>query len=420
MPQAIISDQGKGVAFVQLWTTPTPEAQAKLLQAMKEKMEMFKPLPGFISITLHPSLDGKQVAVYAQWESQAAFEAAVNGNAQVMAARQAFTQYGEYQGTLCTVDTVMQSQAPPATMADEFNQMFTHHIVEVNGVSIHYVTGGQGEPLLLVHGHPETWYAWRKVMPALAQHYTLIVPDMRGYGDSSKPETGYEKHIVAEDLHQLLQSLNVQRYYVAAYDMGVPVAYALAAAHPEQAIRFVSMEGGIPNFGLEQAFDVAKGGEWHFGFFVTPEFPEMLIAGREREFLTTFAFRGKFVYQKDAFTDKDIAEYVRCNGTPDGMRAGFAYYRAFLADAQYNRETFKEKLKMPVLALGGDRSFGEIPFKGMQAVAENVRGVVISDCGHFIPEEQPAVLTQHMLDFFKKPSSDRSGSIAGKTIIGTK
>ena len=404
MTQTIISDEGTGAVFVQLWTTPTPDDQTQLLQTMKEKMEIFKPLPGFISMTLHPSLDGKHLGVYAQWESREAFEAAVNSNAQAMEARKSFTQYGEYQGALCTVDTVMQAQAPAATMDDKFNRVFSHHTTEVNGVNIHYVMGGQGEPLLLVHGHPETWYAWRKIMPTLAQHYTLIVPDMRGYGDSSKPETGYEKHIVAEDLHQLLQSLNVQRYYLAAYDMGGPVAYALAAAPPDQVIRFVSMEsGGPPGFGLEQAFDVAHGGQWHFGFFMAPEFPEMLTAGREREFLTAFAFRGKWVCQEDAITDADITEYVRCNGTPDGMRAGFAYYRAFPADAQYNRENFKGKLKMPVLALGADHGLGaDLQLSGMQAVAENVKGAVIQDCGHFIPEEQPEVLTQHILSFFQE------------------
>lgn len=400
MPQTVISDEGTGAVFVQLWTTATSEDQEKLLQTMKEKMEMFKPMPGFISMSLHPSLDGKHLAVYAQWESQAAFEAAVSSNAQAMEARKSFTQYGEYQGALCKVETVMQAQAAPITMDDEFNRVFSHHTADVNGVNIHYVVGGQGEPVLLVHGHPETWYAWRKIMPTLAQHYTLIVPDMRGYGDSSKPEAGYEKHIVAEDLHQLLQRLNVKRYYLVAYDMGSPVAYALAAAHPEQVIRFVSMESGAPpGFGLEQAF----GGEWHFGFFMSP-FAEMLTAGREREFLTAFAFRGKWVYQQAAISDTDITEYVRSNGTPDGMRAGFAYYRAFTADAQYNRETFKGKLKIPVLALGGDRSLGALQFQGMQAVAENIRGEAIPDCGHFIPEEQPEVLTQHILDFFQEES----------------
>ena len=403
MTQTIISDAGKDTVFVQLWTTPTPEDQKQLLQTMKEKMEMFKPMSGFISMSLHPSLDGKNLAVYAQWESQAAFEAAVSSNSQAMEARKSFTQYGDYQGALCTVDTVMQAEALPITTNAEFNRVFSHHTAEVNGVKIHYVMGGQGEPLLLVHGHPETWYAWRKIMPALAEHYTLIVPDLRGYGDSSKPEMGYEKHIVAEDLHQLLQSLNVQRYYLVAYDFGGPVAYAIAAAHPEQVIRFVAMEcGGPPGFGLEQAFDVAHGGQWHFGFFMAPEFPEMLTAGREREFLTAFAFKGKFVYQKDAISDADVAEYVRCNGTPSGMRAGFAYYRALPADAQYNRETFKGKLKIPVLVLDGDHSFAGLTFEGMQAVAENVRGEVIQDCGHFIPEEQPEVLTQHILSFFQE------------------
>ena len=401
MPQAIISDEGTGTVFVQLWTTPTSEDREKLLQSMKAQMDMFEPMSGFISMTLHPSLDGKHLGVYAQWESQAKFEAAVINNAQVMESRKSFTQYGENREALCKVDTVMQAQAAPAIMDDEFNRVFSHHITAVNGANIHYVMGGRGEPLLLVHGHPESWYAWRKIMPALAQHYTLVVPDLRGFGDSSKPETGYEKHIVAEDLQQLMQSLNLNRYYVAAYDMGVPVVYALAVAHPDCVMRVVLMEGAIPGFGLEEFFDVAKGGEWHFGFFMSP-FAEMLTAGREREFLTNFAFKSKFVHQKDAFTDEDIAEYIRCNGTPSGMRAGFASYRAFTADAKYNREHFPGKLKMPVLAVGGDRSFGENAFKGMQAVAENVFGAVIQDCGHFIHEEQPEALTQQILSFLQK------------------
>jgi pimeloyl-ACP methyl ester carboxylesterase/heme-degrading monooxygenase HmoA len=403
MSQAIISDTSKGSVFVQLWTTPTSEDQAQLLQLMQEKMSLFKPMAGFISMSLHPSLDGKHLGVYAQWESQAAFEAAVSSNSQAMEARKLFAQFGEYQGALCTVDTVMQAQALPVKMDDEFNRIFSHHYAQVNGVNLHYVMGGKGEPLLLVHGHPETWYAWRKIMPTLAQYHTLIVPDLRGYGDSSQPETGYEKHIVAEDLHQLMQKIDAPRYYVAAYDMGSPVAYALAVAHPEQVIRFVSMEsGGPPGFGLEQAFDVAQGGEWHFGFFMAPDFPEMLTAGREQEFLATFAFKGKWVYQKDAISDADIAEYVRCNGTASGMRAGFSYYRAFPADAQYNRKKFPGKLKMPILAIGGDRSLGDLQYQGMQNVAENIRGVVIPDCGHFIPEEQPAVLAQHLLNFFRE------------------
>lgn len=398
MTQVIISDESTGNVFIQLWTTPTPEDQTQLLQTMKQKMGMFQTMPGFTSMTLHPSLDGKHLGVYAQWESQAAFEAAVSGNSQAMEARQSFTKYGQYQGALCTVDTVIRSTAKSIAMDAEFDRVFSHHTLAVNGINLHCVTGGQGEPLLLIHGHPQSWYAWRKVMPALAQHYTLIVPDMRGYGDSSKPEVGYEKHIVAEDLHQLLQHLNVQRYYLAAYDMGGPVAYALAAAHSEQVIRFVSMEsGGPPGFGLEEAFK----NYWHFGFFMSP-FAEQLTAGREREFLTDFAFKGQFVYQKDAIRDEDIEEYLRTNGTAEGMRAALAYYKAFPADAQYNREQFKSKLTLPVLAIGGEHSFGEFQLQGMQQVAENIRGVVIPDTGHFIPEEAPELLVQQMLSFFQE------------------
>lgn len=134
----------------------------------------------------------------------------------------------------------------------QFDSTFTHHTAVVNDIRLHYVLGGQGDPVVLLHGWPETWYAWRKVMPALAQQYTVIAPDMRGLGDSDKPATGYDKSTVADDIYQLVRQLGFQRIFLVGHDMGGPVAYAYAAAHPQDVRRFVFVESLLPGIGYEQ------------------------------------------------------------------------------------------------------------------------------------------------------------------------
>lgn len=279
--------------------------------------------------------------------------------------------------------------------AEKLNSQFAI----ANGVRLHYVTSGSGEPVVLIHGYPETWYAWHKIIPTLAEKYTVIAPDLRGLGESDIAATGYDKRTVAEDVHQLLIGLGIERFMLVAHDMGVPVAYALANAYPETVACFVAIESGIPGFGLEQAMDVGKGGSWHFGFFMS-EFAEMLTQGREKEFLTKFAFTGEFVYRKEAISQDDIETYVRDYSKPGRMSAGFAYYRAFKSDAKYNQENFKQKLKMPVLAIGAENSFGDFTSLNMKNVAENVTSVIIKDCGHFVAEEQPEELAAQLLSFF--------------------
>jgi pimeloyl-ACP methyl ester carboxylesterase len=239
-------------------------------------------------------------------------------------------------------------------------------------------------------------------MPTLAQKYTVVAPDMRGLGESSRPSDGdYTKKRVADDIYKLIQQLGYSRVYLAGQDMGGPVAYALAALHPALVIKLVQIESGIPGFGLEAAMDPAHGGSWHFGFFATPVFPEMLTRGREKEFLTRFAFRGNYVFQQTAITEADIDEYLRSYTNPEGMAAGFGYYRAFAQDANDNREIGKTQLKMPVLAIGGDRNAtGDFTESNMRRVADDVKGIILKDCGHFVYDEQPEALVREMLAFF--------------------
>jgi len=274
----------------------------------------------------------------------------------------------------------------------------THHTTFVNDVRLHYVTAGQGDPVVLLHGWPETWYQWRKIIPALAERYTVIAPDLRGLGDSSKPKTGYDKRTLADDVYKLVGKLGHERIFLVGHDWGGPTAYAYACAHPDDVRRLVILDVPIPGAGLEEIPQMSPaGGLWHISFHSVPDLPEVLVAGREREYLSWFY---RTAYNPTTITEEDIDEYVRCYAAPGGMRAGFEYYRAFWDDVAHNTENAKIKLAMPVLALGGKYSFGKQTLRSLQTLAENVRGGEIDQCGHWVAEEQPEYLTEQLLTFF--------------------
>ena len=280
------------------------------------------------------------------------------------------------------------------------NMTFSHHTASVNGIMYHYVIGGHGDPVVLLHGWPETWYAWRQVMPALAENHTVIVPDLRGLGDSSKPLTGYDGKTVAEDIHQLVTQLGLKTIFLVGHDIGTQVAYSYAAAHPREVKKLAVMELTIPGFLPPGRMPI-----WWGIFHQVPDVPEALVEGKEMMYLSWF-FHG-LTYNPSAITQADINEYVSHYSAPGGLRAGFEYYRAFPQDAIQNQNYSKTKLTMPVLALGG--AFipvlgGNITMPsiiyGMKILAQNVTGITVPNSGHFIPEEQPQFLADQLLKFF--------------------
>jgi pimeloyl-ACP methyl ester carboxylesterase len=282
-------------------------------------------------------------------------------------------------------------------MSDAFQ--FNHGFAELDDVLLHYVTAGSGPAVVLVHGWPQTWYEWRRIMPALAQRYTVIAPDMRGLGDSSRPLTGYDKQTVARDIWKLVNGkLGYERFFLVGHDWGGPTAYALATQHPEAVRRLAIVDVVIPGDGG----DFSQGGRrWHHQFHMTPDLPEALTQGREDIYLGWF-YR-TFCYRPDAIGEDDMREYLRTYRQPGAMRAGFAYYRALPQDAADNRAfSTRMKLEMPVLAIGGAkaRGRGREPEESLKRVASNVRGAVIDECGHFVPEEQPEALAHLLLEFF--------------------
>ena len=192
---------------------------------------------------------------------------------------------------------------------------FAHHTIALDDVRLHYVSAGSGDPVVLLHGWPQTWFEWRRIIPALASRYTVIAPDMRGLGDSSRPVTGYDKRTVAHDIYQLVHKLGFQQVYLVGHDWGGPVAYAYACAHPAEVRKLVILDVTIPGEAWEKFPQITRrGGVWHLAFHSVRDLPEALVVGRERTYLSWF-YRS-LVYNPSAITEEDIDEYERCYAAP--------------------------------------------------------------------------------------------------------
>lgn len=281
----------------------------------------------------------------------------------------------------------------------DFERTFSHHTANVNGIRMHYVIGGRGEPLVLMHGFLETWYTWRLIMPELAKHYTVIAPDLRGYGDSDKPPGGYDARTMVEDVYQLVQALGYQKILLVGHDMGAPPALIYAARHREDVRKLVYLEEPVLGVNDREVttFAPPTGGAWWWSFAFTPGMPETLIAGKEREFLSFFYRR--FSHDPTAISEATINEYLRTFAAPDGIRGAVGVYRAVFQSREQTAQDVRPKLNLPVLAVGGEASAGELPIQGMRQVATNVRGVVLPRCGHFPQDECPSALLAQLLPF---------------------
>lgn len=281
------------------------------------------------------------------------------------------------------------------TTAQSRETVWTHRTATVDGVDLHYVQAGDqnATPLVLVHGWPETWYAWRKVIPALAQHYRVYAVDLPGLGDSAAlAEPGIRT--AAALLDRWREQLGLGAVHVVGHDLGGMTSYAWAAQQREE-IRSLSVLGvPLHGFGLQEFIN--RAGLWHFGLFAVPGLTEHLADGRERLLLTHFY---EHIHAADAVTETDVDAYLRSYGRPGGLGASLAYYRNYTADTEAFTEYGRRSLAIPVLGVGGDHAGGPIPEISLAQVADDVRGSVLTDCGHFLAEEQPEQLTDVLLDF---------------------
>jgi pimeloyl-ACP methyl ester carboxylesterase len=287
-------------------------------------------------------------------------------------------------------------------LADHTGARLTHGKPKVNGVEIHYAAGGTGEPVFLLHGVPKTMSYWRHVVPMLTPHYTVVAVDNRGFGGSQRPLTGYDTETMANDVAELATHLGFGRFRVVGEDWGAAIAYAVAAFHRPRVQHLVFQETLLPGLPAGErdpslAPDDGRTG-WHFSFLSLPNIPELLLAGRERQFWTYFARRQ--MWDPSALTEADIDEMVRSVEQPGGTRAILEMYRARQTDAEQNQPHYANPIGCPVLAVGAQSYLGEAVSKQLALVASNVRGAVITESGHNIALENPAALARAYLDFF--------------------
>lgn len=281
---------------------------------------------------------------------------------------------------------------------------FKHQTAIVNGVSIHYVIGGKGAPLMLVHGFGQNWYMWNRLLPELSKHFTVIAPDLRGVGESGKPAGGYDKKNMATDLHELAKKLGYSSINLAGHDIGLMVAYAYAARYPADVKKVALMDALVP--GVEPIWHQLSTTAWWFGFFARPV-AGSLVAGQEREFLTDFWPQVGHV--KKPFTKAETDEFIRAYARTGGTTGSFHWFGAFPQDAKDNLLLMKHKLPMPLLAMGGQ--FYSAPFLAghCRLVASNVTEAIIPGAGHWLVQENTPAVQQALLDFFlaKQPTALR-------------
>lgn len=289
-----------------------------------------------------------------------------------------------------------------------------HEWANLGDVRLHYVTGGEGPPVVFLHGWPQTWYMWRDVLPGMMKNYRVIAVDMRGLGDSSRPATGYDTRTVAQDIWRLMSDVLDERcFHVVAHDWGGPVAYALAALHRQAVMSMAIFDAPVPGDGSV----LTAMGRWHFGFHSESDLPEALLEGREDIYLRHMFSKGGS--RPDAISEEAQKEYIRAYSQPGAMRAGFNYYREMARNARDNKAFIAQgKLAMPILVYGGgNKIVGRAMYAvdSWQRAASDVRGGVAEGCGHWIPEERPGWVVERLLEFFTEVDARRIQSLLSAT-----
>lgn len=259
----------------------------------------------------------------------------------------------------------------------------------------YYRLGSGGQPILLLHGWPQTSFAWRRVAPLLAAEFDVIVPDMPGFGDSAKPDAGFDKKTISRRLRELVHTLGLTKVAVAGHDIGGAVAYAYAAQWPDEVSHLAFIESSLPAFGQEEAMDVAKGGSWHFGFNMAGDIAEDLVRGREYLLVNHFMRRDTVgLFDANAVSTEDVEHYARALAQPGSLRCSCSYYRTLPIDREDNRRWGATPLPMPALAVGAEWGYGPESAKTLRRVATDVDERMIARCGHYVAEERPAELAQ--------------------------
>ncbi|EXG82664.1 alpha/beta fold hydrolase [Cryptosporangium arvum] len=271
----------------------------------------------------------------------------------------------------------------------------THHTAG----ALHYVSAGTtGSPILLVHGWPETWWAFRGVIPLLAAHHRVFAVDLRGFGDSeADPGGDHDVATLAEDLHRLVAHLGVGPVHMTGQDVTGGPVFRFAATHPGDVLSVTAVETTLPGYGLERLADVLNGGSWHVGFLAAPGIAELFLAGRERTMIDWAVDLMTAV--PGAVTEADLDEFVRTYSRPGGWRGTQGLYRSLLDDAARTRALAESQpLTMPVLAVDGiNAPLTETTMR--QVTRGDVRAVTIPGVGHLVAQEAPAAFAATVHEF---------------------
>ncbi len=292
--------------------------------------------------------------------------------------------FGQAQGTR-RVDPAMT----------QLGNGFVSDTAKVNGTTLRYVRGGTGPAVILIHGFPQDWSEFRRIMPRLAKKFTVVAVDLRGVGGSSATPSGYDKANLAEDVYQLTKQLKLEQVYVAGHDIGGMVAYAYARRYPANVRGVMILDVPLP--GIEGWEEVTTNPiAWHFGFHQTPNLPEKLIAGRQALYFRD-GFFSRFALNKKVITEADIIRYANSYAAPEKLRAGLEFYRAFPADEKFNQAQ-QNAIDVPIVLAGADNSVGQINLKTAESLRKqgcaNVTTEIIKNSGHFVAEEQPEIVAE--------------------------
>ncbi|MBB5936566.1 alpha/beta fold hydrolase [Streptomyces zagrosensis] len=305
-----------------------------------------------------------------------------------------------------------------AELAASLEGDFVSAYADVNGVRLHHVTGGSGAPLILLGGWPQTWWQFRKVLPALARTFRVTAVDLRGMGGSDKPESGYDKRTMARDIHELIRHLGHDAAFVAGHDIGASLGYHLAANHPESVRRLVTIDLGVPDaswleIGMlpgsdEQAAALAHGSggyPWWFAFNQVRGLPEELLVGRFRPVIDWLY--GHMLLDQDSVEEDARRIYAHAYDTRDAIRAGNGWYQTMRQDitdlASYDPVT------LPVLTLAGETSYPALRAQMGADKGTDIRVVEVKGSGHYVPEEQPQIVVRELAAFFAADSTPAGG-----------
>jgi len=299
-------------------------------------------------------------------------------------------------GVLClTLFCVSLSGTVASAGEKQGDKQFISRVADLEGVKVHYTTGGHGPTVILLHGYAETSRMWTPILPLLGEKFTVIAPDLPGIGDSSIPADGLDMKSAAIRIHALARSLGVEKARVVGHDIGLMVAYAYAAQFPSEVEKLVVMDAFLPGVaGWEAIYNSPN--IWHFRF--NGSTPEALVRGREQIYFAYF-WNDLAADKTRSLPEADRKAYVEAYSRPGRMRAGWAYFVSFQQAARDFAQLSQTKLTMPVLSIGGDKSLGDALGQQMRQVASDVTVVVLKDTGHWILEERSKETTDAIAKF---------------------